>query len=47
MRPLKSFNVHLLVFMESNGSLWVLLGPFSSFSVLIGPYSFFLRSYEF
>ena len=37
----------LLVFMESNGSLRVIIGPFSSFSVLIGPYSFFLRSYGF
>ena len=37
MRP----HMCLLILMDSNGSLWVLIGPFSSFCVLIGHYSSF------
>ena len=43
MRPY----MRLLVFMDTNGSLWVLIGPYSFFGVLIGPYSSFYVRMDF
>ena len=37
----------LVVFMDSNGFLWVVIGPYSSLLFLIGPYSFFYVCMDF